>query len=304
MGKTRAWLQAARPLAFGNIALPIVYGAVLAAFAGQHRLEIAGLAWALVWGAFDQLFIVFANDIADETLDRAQDRGTLVSGGSRVLVEAKLTSSALRRAACLCAFVLCGGSVTAGWFYEAWFLPSCAAGALALVWAYSFAPLHRSYRSGGAALQATGMGVILPLVGWQLQGNPVAELFSGQIAGWPAALWLFPGFLLAWCGNWLTALPDLESDRAGGKLTRPVRVGDTRVAVESSLLVLAAALTLCVLLRFKAGELAMVGSALALLLMGAHFVRAKGKSLGFVIASLSATSAVWLAAIGTLLFAS
>ena len=304
MRKMRAWLQAARPLAFGNIGLPIVYGAVLAAFAGQQRLEIAGLMWALVWGGLDQLFIVFANDVADEPLDRAQDHGTLVSGGSRVLVEGKLTTSALRRAAYLSAFVLCGGSVTAGWFYEAWFLPCCAAAALALVWAYSFAPLHRSYRNGGAALQATGMGIILPLGGWQLQGRAVAELFSGQIGGWPAPMWLLPGFQLAWCGNWLSALPDLESDRSGGKLTRPVRVGEARVAIESSLFILAAMLTLALMFPVDTLKMAIVSATLSLLLVGAHFARIRGKTLAFVIASLSVTSAVWLVAIGALLLAS
>jgi 1,4-dihydroxy-2-naphthoate octaprenyltransferase len=301
MAKLRAWLQAARPLAFGNIGLPIVFGATLAAFAGQQPLNAGGLLWALLWGAIDQLFIVFANDLADEELDAGQDGGTLVSGGSRVLVEGKLSRRELARAALAAALSLFALSIAASWALQTWLLPSCAALAVGMVWAYSFRPLRRSYLNGGAGLQAVGMGVVLPLVGWQLQGAGLGELLGRDIGGWPGLTWLLPGMLLAWCGNWLTAMPDCQGDSAGGKSTRPVRLGTARVALESSLLTFAAAVAVGTLLGLGPRGLALVSLLVGASLVFAHSRRKPDAPLTFVITSLAVTSALWLAMIGTLL---
>lgn len=302
MAKLRAWLQAARPLAFGNIGLPVVFGAALAASARENALDMGGLVWALVWGALDQLAIVFANDVADEALDRGQAEGSLVSGGSRVLVEGKLSVKALRRGAMVAAIALCAWSLLGSWLRDAWLLPSCAAAALGLLWAYSFPPLRRSYRNGGAALQALGMGVVLPLVGWQLQGASMGQFIAGELGGWPVAAWLAPGLLMAWSGNWLTAIPDVDSDAKGGKQTRPVRVGVTRTALEATAVCLLAGALSWGLLSESSYMPTVLAVVCGMSLLG-HRLRRRPDAtlLPFVLVSLGATSVLWLALIAGLL---
>jgi 1,4-dihydroxy-2-naphthoate octaprenyltransferase len=298
MAKLRAWLQAARPLAFGNIGLPVVFGAALAASARAEALDMGGLVWALVWGAMDQLCIVFANDVADEALDRTQEQGSLVSGGSRVLVEGKLSARALRRAAIVAGVALCAWSLLGSWLREAWLLPSCAAAALALLWAYSFPPFRLSYRSGGAGLQALGMGVVLPLVGWQLQGASLGDFINGELASWPVGAWLLPGVLMAWSGNWLTAIPDTESDASGGKQTRPVRVGVTRTALEATALcLLAGGLSWGLLADWRPMPSILAGVCALCLIAHRLRRRADAPLVAFVLVSLGATTTLWLALI-------
>jgi 1,4-dihydroxy-2-naphthoate octaprenyltransferase len=300
MAQLRAWLQAARPLAFGNIALPLVFGAALATSATGRELHFGGLVWALVWGLLDQLSIVFWNDLADEALDRRQDEGTWVSGGSRVLAEGKLEPPQLRRAAWVASISLCGWSLLGSWSQGAWLLPSCALAALGLLWAYSFSPLRLSYRDGGAVLQALGMGLILPMVGWQLQGGSLGDLLSATVGPAPALVWFLPGFAMAWVGNWLTAIPDLQSDANGGKQTRPVRVGATRCAIEAmGLLALIAAGTGALLREWELAPRLLIGLALCLVL--ANRLRRDGPSLRFVVAMLAGTTYLWVLLIAGLL---
>jgi 4-hydroxybenzoate polyprenyltransferase len=73
------------------------------AVAHGHALQLEAAVLAQLFGLFDQWFIVWANDLADEATDRANATATPFSGGSRVLVEGRLTRAALTRAAALAA---------------------------------------------------------------------------------------------------------------------------------------------------------------------------------------------------------
>jgi 1,4-dihydroxy-2-naphthoate octaprenyltransferase len=65
-----------------------------------------------------------------------------------------------------------------------------------------------SHRGGGAILQALGVGVVLPLVG-----------YVAQHGGLPAAVLLAPSCLLGFSGHLLTAIPDAEADQRSTKRT-------------------------------------------------------------------------------------
>ena len=94
--KLRAWVRALRPLAQGNLAPFILVGA----FEGRrhgHAVDPVGVALALLWGVMDHGAIVLANDLGDEEADRHSRGATLLSGGSRVLVDGALGSSSLAR---------------------------------------------------------------------------------------------------------------------------------------------------------------------------------------------------------------
>ena len=210
-----AWLQAARPLAAANVAVPMILGQALAfAIHGQFS-------WRLFWalqslGFLNQLFIVFANDFADREADALNPSPTFVSGGSRVIQEGKLSPEALRRAAWIMLAAMVVLSAVLAGLYALWWLPALVLAGAALLWAYSFAPLRLSYRGQGELLQGVGVGVILPVMGFYAQ--------SGGFEGFPI-LGLLPCFLLAYVGNLLTALPDYPGDQAANKRSYAVRFG-------------------------------------------------------------------------------
>ncbi|HVI02428.1 MAG TPA: prenyltransferase [Enhygromyxa sp.] len=215
MSPWTAWVQAARPLAAANVAVPLILGQALAYSAhGRFSWSLFGLIGLL--GTLNQLFIVFANDFADREADALNPSPTVVSGGSRVIQEGKLPAQALRKAAWL---MLAAMLVLALWIalmHGRGWLPLLVIGGAALLWAYSFAPLRLSYRGYGELLQGLGVGVVLPIIGFYVQAG------SFDALPW---LGLAPCFVLGYVGNLLTALPDYPGDRAANKRTYPVRFG-------------------------------------------------------------------------------
>jgi len=207
----KAWIQASRPLAQINIAVPLVLGQV-AAWHVTGRFAWPWLAAAVVWGLLDHLFVVFANDFADHEADSG--RRTLLSGGSGVIPDGKLTPQELKHAARSAASLLllysCGLA-----FAGRPLTPLYGLAALFLMWLYSFDPVRLSYRGGGELLQGIGVGVGLPSLGYYLQTEIVFA--PGWVMG--------PAALLGVCSNVLTALPDVEDDAAAQKQTWPVRYG-------------------------------------------------------------------------------
>lgn len=210
-----AWVQAARPLAAANVAVPLILGQVLAyAVTGQFSWSMFGAIQLL--GVLDQLFIVFANDFADRDADAINPSPSVVSGGSRVIQEGKLSPEALRKAAWIMLAAMMVLSVLLAASERLWWLPLLVLLGAALLWAYSFAPLRLSYRGYGELLQGVGVGVVLPVIGFYVQ--------AGSFDGFPW-LGLWPCFLLGYVGNLLTSLPDYPGDRAASKRTYAVRRG-------------------------------------------------------------------------------
>ena len=214
-GGLAAWWQAARPLAHVNIAMPLVVGQALAIAAGA-RFNAFACVLVHLFGVFDHLFIVFANDVADESGDRASATHTMFSGGSRVLPDGLLDARTLVRAASAMALGMVLVSATAAFALgRDAMLVGCGA-AIALLLAYSFAPLRLSYRGFGEVVQGIGIGAVLPAIGF------VAH--AGSLDGFDPK-WLVPIVVLGIASNMSTSLPDAPADRAVGKRTWPVRAG-------------------------------------------------------------------------------
>ena len=209
----RAWLQAARLPSQMYIFWPLLLGQALAM--GRD------FSWGVVlacqfYGLVSQLYIVFANDVADMDTDRRNRTFTMFSGGSRVLVEGLLSRRQLARAAGLCAALSVLTGVYLGFWRHVWLpLPLILFG-LALLWAYSYPPFRLSYRGGGEYLQMVGVGLVLPLIGYSAH--------AGTLAGLPWTLMPLMLALSLSCAV-ATALPDEPSDRADGKRTHAVRFG-------------------------------------------------------------------------------
>ncbi len=207
----KSWIQAARPLAHVNIGVPLVLGQV-AAWHVTGNFYWPWFAAALLWGVLDHLFVIFSNDVADHEADSG--RRTLLSGGSGVIPEGKLTPRQVARAAGAAAVMLLLYSGVLSLAGRSW-TPLYGLAALLLMWLYSFAPVRLSYRGGGEILQGIGVGIGLPSLGYYMQSGGVLA------PGWIIA----PATLLGVCSNVLTALPDVDDDERAHKKTWPVRHG-------------------------------------------------------------------------------
>ncbi len=216
--KIRSWIQASRLPSQGYIFCPLFLGQALwFSQSGKLNLPLAGLTW--LFGLIIQLYIVYANDLADVAIDRLNSTFTPFSGGSRVLVEGKLTVPELRMAVGATVFL----NVAIGSCFLILgrpFAPGLILISLMLLWLYSFPPVRLSYRGGGEFLQMAGVGLILPVFGYYIQAGALEHFQWRYIAA------LLPLHLACALS---TTLPDEPSDRAGGKNTIAVILGGRRV---------------------------------------------------------------------------
>jgi len=218
-----AWLKASRVASQTYIFLPLLFGQ--AYFVSQGgKLDWYVLVLAHLFGLFNQLYIVYANDYADIEADRLNMTFNIFSGGSRVLIDGDLRPVQLKNATLVMVGLnlLCGIALIV--FYHRWLaLPLIMAG-IVLLWMYSYPPFKLSYRGGGELLQIVGVGVVLPLLGYYAQ--------AGKLIGfsWLLFLTILPTQLA--CAM-ATSLPDEPSDRLANKQTASVLLGShaTKLAV-------------------------------------------------------------------------
>ncbi len=209
----QAWLTAARPAAFGMIALPLLWGQALA-FLISQQFSWAWLLVTVLFGALCQAYCLYLNDYADEYLDRL-NQGYWLSGGSRVIPDGELTGQQLYRAAWLLVSLMLVLGLLVSFFGRPWILvlTGCAIG---LGWSYSLPPIKSSYRGHGELHQAISCGITLPVIGFYLQTGTLGSL------PWIS---LLPIAMIFFASNIITALPDENPDREGGKRSYPVRHG-------------------------------------------------------------------------------
>jgi 1,4-dihydroxy-2-naphthoate octaprenyltransferase len=260
MTRLGAWVQASRPLAQISIGAPLVYGQALA-FAAYGTFAWRLCALVHLFGLFDQLFVVYANDVADYPSDLHNTTHGRYSGGSRVIPENKLGQLDLAKAATVALFAMAAVCLHLVFRDHRAFMVVIAAIAAHLLWMYSFPPFRLSYRGYGEMLQGVGLGVLLPVAGFYVQAGTLSGLRPTT---------LLPGFLLGVAGNVTAALADTPSDAASGKRTMPVRKGE-RVARRTSLLLIAAAVLATPLAAPSAG---MFAWAVAIAAAGAALIRA------------------------------
>lgn len=215
MKKLWAWLQASRLMSQPYILLPLLFGEGLTVWQ-QGTWSTLLLVLTICYSVFLQLYIVYANDYADEAVDRINTTYSLFSGGSRVLVEEKLTRKELRHGilwtmALGMMVALMSAAIHGRWAIILFLLISWG-----LLWAYSYSPIQLSYRGGGEWLQAIGVGMVLPLTGYYFQ--------AGSLEAFP---WIVLPFtvLLHLGAALVTTLPDEPADKIGRKRTFAVQKG-------------------------------------------------------------------------------
>jgi len=212
--KLNAWIQASRLPSQGYIFFPLLLGQALGA-SRTGTLDWPMAVLVVLFGLAIQLYIVYANDVADAALDRLNVTFTPFSGGSRVLAEGKLTGFELKIGVAV-TVALNGLIALVLWNAGFAFAPVLILIALVLLWLYSFPPVRLSYRGGGEFLQMIGVGLVLPVFGFYLQ--------TGTLAAFPVR-YLAVLLPLQLACAFSTTLPDEPSDRIGGKKTIAVIFG-------------------------------------------------------------------------------
>jgi len=213
--RVSAWIQASRPRAFHNLAVPVIFACALA-WNIHGVFHATSLPWIAAFCLLAQLVVVWTNDWADAEADALHDAPTAVSGGSRVIPEGRLSRRDVGVGALLAAvgLVALGASATAATGRP---VPLLAAfGSVACAALYSLPPFRLSYRGGGEVVQGLGLGLVLPVMAWDAQ--------VGSMAAFPWAV-LVPVVLLFSLTNVVATLPDVHADRAGNKRSWAVRTG-------------------------------------------------------------------------------
>jgi len=257
----KAWAQAARIPSNVNLIFPLLFGQALA-YGAHGQFSWSLFVWVMLYGWFDQMFIVFWNDYADREVDGQNTSFNMFSGGSRVVPEGKIPAQHLFVAGCINAGLILLIGLLLTLRYELDAILALFIVGLLLLWMYSFSPLRLNYRGGGEVLQGLGCGVLLPIIGFYVQ--------TGSFISLPWLL-LIPFFLFHYSSSVATALPDAPADAQAVKRTLAVTIG-VKKAAWCSVILCAAGLVLTPLVHAGSSLWLMVLSlgvpALCLLLAG------------------------------------
>jgi len=212
MKKVVAWIQASRLASQSYIFLPILLGQSIW-FSQTGKLSVLPFILIQLFGLFDQLYIVYANDYADIETDRINNTPTIYSGGSRVLVENCLEPADLKHGSWLMVFAALSTGLWLTLAYNRILMLPIMIFGLLLLWGYSYPPIRLSYKGGGEILQTIGTGMVLPILGYYAQSGSLADF------PWWIFLILVPTSFACAIG---TSLPDEPSDRLSNKKTLTV----------------------------------------------------------------------------------
>jgi len=232
-----SWLRALRLQFYPMTLAAYALGALLAAGGGGLDATAFWLGAAML--VLLEAATVFANDLFDQDSDRRNRNYGPFSGGSRVLVDGRLTPRALGRGA-----VLAGAAAAAilallavRGLPPAALLPVLALAVLAI--GYTLPPLKLSHRGLGELDVALTHSFGVIYAGYALQGGAIlggdlaASALPALLAA-PLCLAVLPAILLA-------GIPDHEADRAAGKRTQVVILGIGRAFAAAAVLAAAAA---------------------------------------------------------------
>jgi putative NADPH-quinone reductase/1,4-dihydroxy-2-naphthoate octaprenyltransferase len=227
-----AWLRALRlqfyPLTF------LAY--LLGALAALRPLDMKAF-----WLGYAMLFCVeaatvFGNELIDEPSDRRNRHYGPFSGGSRVLIEGKLSRVALQAGSVAASTVALGLLTILGAYHAASSVTVTLLGATsALAVGYTLPPLRLCYRGLGEITVALTHGFGALYAGYLLQQGDLGATVPLALSICLAAA-ILPSILLA-------GVPDAEADRRSGKRTLAVLLGVPRTcALAAAMVALSAVL--------------------------------------------------------------
>ncbi|CAN5567728.1 1,4-dihydroxy-2-naphthoate polyprenyltransferase [soil metagenome] len=272
------WIEGARPRTLPAAFAPVAAGSGAAAFIGSFRLGAALL--ALLVALALQVGVNYANDYSDGIRGTDSDRvGPLRLVGSGVAAPA-----AVRRAAVAALLVAAAaGAILSA--LTSWWLLLVGGAALIAAWAYTGTARPYGYRGLGELFVFVFFGLVAVCGTTYLQ--------AGRITGISVLAGVGVGALA--CAILVANnLRDTSTDRAAGKRTLAVRLGDTRtrwlyVSLHLlALLVLAAVATQTVLVL-----LALLAAPLQIRSCQAVLARVRGAALIPVLRDTGLAELLW-----------
>ncbi len=212
MGKLWAFLRLSR--------LHFLLGGFLMFAVGANvsgEIELRSYLLAQIMVTMAQLTAHYANEYGDYEADKRVVNRTSFSGGSGVLVSGVLSPVVALRAA----YVTTVSALVFALLVATISIPAAVLGviALAVSWAYSVRPLRLLGTGYGELATSITVAGIVPCIGMFSQRSDV----DGDLWAITMVLMLMhTAMLLAF------ELPDIESDRAVGKMVLAVRIGPTQ----------------------------------------------------------------------------
>ena len=238
--KLNAWIAVSRLHFYFQPWLAYTMGALAVTASSRDEWQWPGYLLGYA-GIFLLEFITVAtNELSDFASDRMNANASALTGGSRVLVNGRLSSGELRCGRRI-AFVLLAAVLLVGAFTISNVGPMIVLGAIGLVMGvvYSAPPLRLCARGLGEFNVAITHSFLAVLAGYALQGGPLLSAIPWLLA-LPLCLAVLPAITLA-------GFPDFEADAATGKRTLAVRLGRQRAAnFATGCALCAAVLPLCI----------------------------------------------------------
>lgn len=211
-------VRLARPhFLIGGVAM-FLFGALIARWHGA-TIQLAVYALGQVAVTAIQLMTHFANDYWDTDTDRLNINRTLFSGGSGILPSGRVSARAALRLAVVCLLVGAGAAGAAWWAGKSVLALALFAVGAAGAWFYSAPPLSLARTGWGELAAAAVVSFVVPAFSYALQLNRL-DLSVAVI--------VLPLVILNWSMIVVFSIPDVDADRAVGKLTFLVRYGARR----------------------------------------------------------------------------
>ncbi|MDG4784844.1 UbiA family prenyltransferase [Micromonospora sp. WMMD1102] len=209
---------------------------------------IGALAWlCATW------HIYLLNGLCDQVEDRHNRSGRPLASGALPLRAARTVAAGLAVAALGCAALL------------SWPMVLVVLGMLGLGWAYSAGPRPQKANVYGFVLVVTAGGLLTYLAGWLAAGG-VAALGGGLPPLPPLPLLVLATAMSLWMslGGMTKDLSDVAGDRAAGRRTLPVVLGDRRARRLMAVLAVGVGAGLCLVASARVPELLPAGVVLLL----------------------------------------
>jgi len=279
MATPAQWLEGARPRTLPAAVSPVLAGTGVAAYVDQAVWWKAAL--ALVVALALQVGVNYANDYSDGIRGTDADR----VGPLRLVGSGAASASAVR----LAAFAAFGVAMLAGLVLAAttsWWLVPVGALAVLAAWFYTGGSMPYGYRALGEVMVFLFFGLVAVL------GTTYVQTRSLPLPAWYAAVGIG---VLACALLVANNLRDIPTDRAVGKATLAVVIGEERSRYLYVLLVAAAAVAL-VALVLATGRPALLGAVFVLPVVPASRIvlaGATGRDLVPVLARTGLSELLW-----------
>lgn len=236
-----AWLAALRLQFYPTTWMAYAIGAML--WAGVSALGTAAFWLGYLVLFFLEAATVFTNELADLAADRKNRRYGPFNGGSRVLVEGRVSEAAMRAGLVVALGLALASALSLVIWTDAPALGTSLVLAVTAIAAlsYTMPPIKLCYRTLGEVDVAFTHGPAVLVCGWVIMGGGVLHA-APWLAGIPLALAVLPSITLS-------NVPDLEADAAVGKATIAVRFGQ-RAAIGFAMAATAASAACAVLWPF------------------------------------------------------